>query len=563
MTSEGKREDNEFDQLLQLALEGTLTREQAMRVQEMVRRDPARLEVWVDYFRLDSMLSEELDGAAIVDLVDWVCQVDEGDTDSSCVHKAVAEQPTKRSRAGEGGTRWRDQRWSVGLVASAAIAVLFLANWQRRAVERVSVMDAVAVSFTANDAIAMLTQASGDVWQDGETPPMQLSPGRLRLESGLAEIRVYNGVTLYLEGPVDLDLVSLDQAHLRNGKLRAIVPDGAEGYTVTTESVRLVDRGTEFAIASTGDGVSRVHVIDGLVDLYPKGASESAAQSRRKAVLEGESVEISSEFEMRETTLDLDGFPSASAIDRSVSDQYQRWRSWSEAFSKRSDLLLYFNFEGKNKQMLAREGLANLAASQRENVKATVVGCELLDGRWPQKRALGFYNTADRIRIRVPGRFPHLTFACWVRIDELKGVNQALLLTDDFDDWRPHWQIAKEGDLKLGIGQSTRAQRRQMRSGSQHLASLSPLGRWTHLATTYDADSKLVRHYVNGEQAAWNELPRAEPLHIGAAEIGNWLRPRKTGDEPIRNLDGRIDEFMLLRSVLDADAIREIYDVGR
>ena len=228
---------------------------------------------------------------------------------------------------------------------------------------------------------------------------------------------------------------------------------------------------------------------------------------------------------------------------------------------------VWVDFQDAEERTLSREGILNLAGPQNaphdKVIKATVVGCDLLSGRWPQKRAVGFYRNTDRIRIRVPGRYPRMTFACWVRIDQLRGVNQALLLTDSFDDWNPHWQIATEGDLKLGIGQSTQSLREQMRSGSKPLASLSPLGRWTHLATTYDAKTKIVRHYVNGEQAAWNELPRAEPLHIGAAEIGNWLRPRTTGAEPVRNLNGRIDEFILLQSALDAEAVRAIYENGR
>ncbi|MFG0288742.1 MAG: LamG-like jellyroll fold domain-containing protein [Rhodopirellula sp. JB044] len=534
-----------------------MSRQDALRAQELMRADREFLEEWVDHFRLDSVLRDELDGAAIVDLVDLVGSSDEaGEVRLSESRDENGQRnPTRRTVS---ATQTTGLKWVLVGVSALAAGLLLMFVWQqprtRSETERGPVPD---------QTIAMIAQTSGDEWHEGRVPPMKLSPGRLQLDSGFAEIRVYNGVTLFLEGPVDLDLLSLDRAHLREGKLRASVPDGAEGFSVTTDSVRLVDRGTEFAISSAADGVSKIHVIDGLVDVFPNGVVNTSDDEFGKSLVEGESVEVGPSFGLREASFDLFGFPSASAIDESVSARYRRWQQWSEGFSRRSDLVVYFNFEEGDKQLLSRQGVANLAAVQGAKVKATVVGCEVVPGRWPQKQALGFYNTTDRIRVRVPGRYPQLTFASWVRIDELRGVNQALLLTDVFDSWRPHWQIAKQGDLKLGIGQSSVKLSRQMQTGSKPLVSLSPLGRWTHLATTYDSQSKTVRHFVNGTQTAWNRLPRAEPLRIGAAEIGNWLRPRETGDEPIRNLDGRIDEFALLSTALRPEEIQEIYRAGR
>ncbi|EMI53271.1 LamG-like jellyroll fold domain-containing protein [Rhodopirellula sallentina] len=547
----------EFERLLQSALSGSLSRQDALRAQELMRADREFLEEWVDHFRLDSILQEELDGAAIVDLVDLVSssggpgEVGLRERRGEDVRGGLARQAARASQTS-------GLKWALAGVCVLAAGLLLMFVWQSPRTRPVTKQLPVP-----DETIAMIAQTSGDVWREDNVPPMKLPPGRLQLDSGFAEIRVYNGVTLFLEGPVDLDLLSLDRAHLREGKLRASVPDGAEGFSVTTDSVRLVDRGTEFAISSAADGVSKIHVIDGLVDVFPKDVGNTSDNEFGKSLVEGESVEVGPTFGLREASFDLFGFPSASAIDESVSARYRRWQQWSEEFSRRSDLVVYFNFEEGDKQLLSRQGVTNLATVQGLEVKATVVGCEVVPGRWPQKQALGFYNTTDRIRVRVPGRYPQLTFACWVRVDELRGVNQALLLTDVFDSWRPHWQIARQGDLKLGIGQSSVKLSRQMQTGSTPLVSLSPLGRWTHLATTYDSQSKTVRHFVNGTQTAWNRLPRAEPLRIGAAEIGNWLRPRKTGDEPIRNLDGRIDEFVLLSTALHPEEIQEIFEAGR
>ena len=539
--------DREFACLLQLAIDGELDPIQGQRLQDLMRGNPERMNAWVDHFRLDSLLSNEIDRSSVVDLVDLVCP-------QNSPHENVSPKVNQTEyRKNAESKAW----WVV--TAILAVSVLFMAFLF--ATDRsLSQFASVATPKQLDTTIAILAQTSEDVWHGNIEPPLLLSPGRLQLESGLAEIRVYNGVTLYLEGPVDLDLNSLEHAHLRHGKLRARVAEQAEGFTVTTDAVRLVDRGTEFAISADEDGRSQVHVFDGLVDLYPSGI-KSRDDTIGRPVSEGESVEVDPSFATRETEFALDRFPSAQSMDQSVANRFERWQAWSTEFANRPDLLVYYNFEEFGEKGNGRNTVVDLAS--KKPINATVVGCETLTGRWPQKKALGFYNPADRLRVRIPGRWPNLTMACWVRLDELRGVNQALLLTDSFDAWQPHWQIAKEGVLKLGIGQETVKESRRMRSPSAPLKELAPLGRWMHLATVYNSKQKTVDHYVNGIQAGSNVLPVAEPLHIGTAEIGNWLRPRQTGDEPIRNLDGRIDEFMLFHSALNAETIKEIYQAGR
>ena len=52
-------------------------------------------------------------------------------------------------------------------------------------------------------------------------------------------------------------------------------------------------------------------------------------------------------------------------------------------------------------------------------------------------------------------------------------------------------------------------------------------------------------------------------LQIGAAEIGNWGQPfRKLPDFAVRNLDGVIDEMIILNAALSSDEIHDIYLVG-
>ncbi|WP_246145877.1 LamG-like jellyroll fold domain-containing protein [Rubripirellula lacrimiformis] len=542
--------DREFAKLLDLAVNGQIDHVGLARAEQLMQEDRQRMECWVDHFRLDSMLSDEMDRRSIVDLVDLVAASNEADSPETGTLAAwLASHLSGRTMP-----------W---IAATALAAVLLLMLAPRFWTPSNSVVSQLPHRTDSSGAIAMLVQSTADRWKGRTQSPAMLSPGRLQLESGLAEIEIYNGVTMYLEGPVDLDLISLDRVHLHHGKIRAVVPEQALGFTVTTESVQLVDRGTEFAISAEYQGLSKVHVFDGLVDLYPIDQPDVDDDKPGHPVHQGQSVEVGPAFATRETELDPDEFPSASAIDRSVEQRRQRWVQWSQQFAKRSDLVLYFTFENPRDHKPHRQRVDNLASPPQEPSQGTIVGGESMAGRWPGKNAIGFYHSADRVRVRVPGDFPQLTLACWARVDELRGANQALLLTDTFEPWQPHWQIAREGVLKLGIGQPTPQEARAMRSPSQPLNSVTPIGRWMHLATVYDSETKSVQHYINGDHAGSNQLPSAKPLRIGTAEIGNWLKPRTEGGEPVRNLDGRIDEFMLLRSALDAKAIREMYEAGR
>jgi hypothetical protein len=72
-----------------------------------------------------------------------------------------------------------------------------------------------------------------------------------------------SGVTLTMEGPADLELVSPDRVFCHRGRLRARVPEGAEGFVVASPASAVVDLGTEFGLNIEGDGRSRVMVFEG------------------------------------------------------------------------------------------------------------------------------------------------------------------------------------------------------------------------------------------------------------------------------------------------------------
>ena len=102
---------------------------------------------------------------------------------------------------------------------------------------------------------------------------------RLRLTTGLARLTYSQGVVMTIEGPAEVDLVSSERAVLHRGQLLAYVPEGVEGFRVSTPIADVVDLGTEFGVTASDDGSSNVIVFDGEVELST--AEDSLAEPQR------------------------------------------------------------------------------------------------------------------------------------------------------------------------------------------------------------------------------------------------------------------------------------------
>ena len=103
-------------------------------------------------------------------------------------------------------------------------------------------------------------------WEGDRPPPAEgscLSAGPLCLRSGRLTLAFFSGTWLTVEGPADLELLAADRVLCRQGKLRARVPHGAEGFTVLAADYEVVDLGAEFAMNLEPDGRSRIMVFEG------------------------------------------------------------------------------------------------------------------------------------------------------------------------------------------------------------------------------------------------------------------------------------------------------------
>ena len=87
----------------------------------------------------------------------------------------------------------------------------------------------------------------------------------MKISQGLAQVEFIQGATVVLEGPVEFEIINPNEGALAAGKLRAIVPKVATGFTVNVPKGRVIDLGTDFGL-HVHDGLStELFVYDGNV----------------------------------------------------------------------------------------------------------------------------------------------------------------------------------------------------------------------------------------------------------------------------------------------------------
>jgi ferric-dicitrate binding protein FerR (iron transport regulator) len=170
--------------------------------------------------------------------------------------------------------------WRVWAVPSAAAAFLFVvAGWLWWSL---SISSLAQKPLTAAQA-ARVVNVSNVEWSAGAKTYDEwsfLEPGEtLKFERGLVNLFLDNGAELLIEGPADVDYVSIEKVFARKGKLAARVSPGAIGFSIETPHANVIDRGTSFGMSVDENSRTDVVVYEGKVDLDVMG--DNAPPRRR------------------------------------------------------------------------------------------------------------------------------------------------------------------------------------------------------------------------------------------------------------------------------------------
>lgn len=392
-----------------------------------------------------------------------------------------------------------------------------------------------------------------------------LTPRTLTLTHGLAQIEFFSGATALVEGDAEIEIISAWEARCLRGRVRVHVPPAAKGFLLHAPGMKLEDLGTEFALNVTQDGRSSVHVAEGEVIAHQEGSTQPLG------LKEGMGLGRDAQGKPFETSA-KDFLPIAELRGLVKQRQAQRlaaWRTWSETTRKDPRLIAYYTFKHWKDDRWDRM-VNNFAEPHLKLRNGGAVGAQWTQGRWPEKEALEFKRPGDRVRMNLDGTYTAITLACWVKVDAVDKKYNGLLLTDGYDNGEPHWQIHEDGSLMFSIMYRPETPEKGVKHNQMYFSppvfTADSLGRWHHIAVTYDNQSGTVVQYFDGQEVSREVSALHQPgraITLGPCEIGNWGLPTQGHQFPIRNLNGAIDEFAIHSTALQPQEVREMFEMGR
>lgn len=292
-------------------LDETLTPDQLSELETWINANPDHAKRFVDAVHFDERMTAELSWQQFT-------EQDPGKTEPT--------EPTPVSPANS--PLGKRMMWTIAAIAAA---ILLVAGWAIRSTDDPSKPNQptgpsvaqtpsapVAPDNRPDTTFATLVQSIDATWEDDHSSQSgdRLDAQTIRLQSGIVQVQFDSGVEVTLEGPAAYELQSIDRTKLAYGLLSATVPPGAEGFRVDTPSAQVIDLGTAFGIELDRDGLSKVSVFDGEVEVVTD-------KDRQKRLLtEGQSVELSSDGSMSDIAFETQRFeklwPFSSGIVKST-----------------------------------------------------------------------------------------------------------------------------------------------------------------------------------------------------------------------------------------------------
>lgn len=509
------------DVLIQHYLEDCLTADEAAALHDLLVQDRALADRLLSHLNLDAMLRQPQPNA-----------------DAST--PLLSLLPTEDAPAAPLPRPRRFSFSTLTSVAALAACITLTTTWVLN-----SFIGDPSDEEDTSAAVAVLARGVGLQWRSqAHATGTPLSPGWLRLESGLAEIEFYNGARVTLQGPADLQLISSKEARCDRGKLSAHVPPQAKGFRIHTPQGTIVDLGTDFGL-DLSSAQPQVHVFKGEIELHSADTAMLSLKEGQARALEDVSQSMPADAAAFASLSDL-----STRTEETQRLQFEDWLTRSAGQNDDPALLLRLDFQDRSDTRTLR----NHAKHAAEIPAASIVGCSWTQGRWPGKRALEFRNISDRVRLSIPGEVAALTLTASIRINSLDRNFNSLFMVEGFQDGAVHWQITREGKLRLGI--AGRQEKRNRDYDSPPLFKPELFGQWMHLATVFDPERKAVTHYLNGQVIATVAMPEPFPLRLSVAELGNWNDTRQA--VPIRHFSGALDEFTLHNRALSAQEIAQM-----
>ncbi len=189
----------------------------------------------------------------------------------------------------------RLERGVMAEVNKAAPQPVRQMDWRRVALGTMALSAALALFITlkpeppprqdarpAQPAVAVVLESTAQWGAQQKQRPVKgdaLSPSRLHLGGGHLTLMFMSGVLLQMEGPADIELLTVDHVICHQGKTRAQVPKGAEGFRIETPHGTVTDLGTQMGVNVAEDGKTRMAVFEGSAEATLQQPGQDAVRT--------------------------------------------------------------------------------------------------------------------------------------------------------------------------------------------------------------------------------------------------------------------------------------------
>ncbi|MBL65626.1 MAG: hypothetical protein CML14_05485 [Puniceicoccaceae bacterium] len=413
-------------------------------------------------------------------------------------------------------------------------------------------------SVTNDFTLAVMTKSVGVKWSN-ETwfrPSLgsTLEPSVLQIDEGLVQLEFLKGSTVILEGPVNFELINSNEGSLSSGKLRATVPEVARGFTINLPKGKLIDLGTEFGLSVHNGGSAEIYVYRGNV-LYA-GENESGEEVERE-VSGGQALFVDPNGFSNWVEMPSEAFIGTADIAfRSKEESQNRHASWvqlSEEIAQNANTSLYYSFDHHSPWARA---LQNQSSQNQDSLNGAIIGCTWSEGRWPGKGALVFKRKNDRVRLDFNVSLQAFTLSAWIKIDKLKDKMSPILCSESLSSGSGSWFINQKGQVVLEV---SRGSKKDMYQSAVAFRS-ERMGRWVHVATSFDLSKRKVSHFVNGRSFSHEKIRSQIPVSFSNSSLG-YCSKAKPFKRQI-TLQGSMDELAIFKTSMPESEIRRMYEIG-
>ncbi|MCM8539325.1 MAG: FecR domain-containing protein [Lentisphaeraceae bacterium] len=422
------------------------------------------------------------------------------------------------------------------IITLAACLLLFfkVSSVQKPPVEITKVKDDRALT-------AILVNEVSAKFENGRTvDDVKFYPGNYKLTEGAVHLRFSTGADLVVEAPAELKIIDAMNAQLISGKVRAMVPPPAQGFTVRAYELSYEDIGTEFGLSvDSSNNSSELHVFDGQVNV-----KDSSNDTLLKKVFKGQAIAYSNPQSYVDKILKPDLFLTTGKIG------FFRWEKQLDTLSADSDVIGSFPFRGTNEKEL-ENNIKNSGVSVGK-----IHGARWVSGRWPGKKALLFDRDTDYVEIDVPVETDELSISMWIKIDRLDYFLNALFNSNGWEKGGVHLQVQNNRNPHLDIFESYISHTQELVKNNK----ISTNG-WVHVVGVYSSRENYGKVYVNGVLSVEGKFKKNAIIKPGKCRLGNWLPV--AGYEPQRSFKGRIDELVIWKRTLTEKEISSLVEKGR